>query len=259
MSLSFSQVYSATYLGLGQPTDDILSKLELANIVQRRWSYRMEGVRQSEQSVILAESSEFTLGADEDEKDLTTLESDFAVPMWMERQTISYLNHPVWEFVPTVNLNILQQFRASWMPAVAFHGSNPTECIAKFSYFGNETWLQQTRIHRVWYLPNMTEPTTETTDVQLPDNLVNILIYDTYVSAIPLMQMNMAKQLKDKPELKDQMDALRGLYAQYSIEQQEFQKLFDKWANESRGSHRPRKRNDVLSSRGGYKTTYYNR
>lgn len=258
MSLTYSQIYSAAYLSLGQPNDDILSKLELCNIVQRRWSYRMEGVRQSEQGVIIAKSSEFTLANDEDSEDLTTLESDFAVPMWVERQTITYLSNPIWEFVPTVNLNILEQFRSNFMPAVAFHGSNPSEVIAKFSYFGNETWLQQSRIHRVWYLPDLTQPSTEETAISLPDNIVNILIYDTVVSAIPLMQMNMAKQLNNRPELKDQMEALKGLYAQYTMEQKDFEKLFDKWANESRGAHRPRRRNDVLRNLSGFKTTYYN-
>lgn len=247
---TYSQIFSAAYLSLGQPEDSFLSRLELANIVSRRWSYRMEGVRQSEQSVILAKSSTFTLAANENEENLTTLESDFSIPMWVEQQVTTYNSEPVWRFVPTVNLNILQQFRMNGTPAVAFYGANPLQVIAQFSYYGQDLWGNM-RTHRVWYLPTLTAPTTEDTQIQLPDNLVNMLVYDTIDSAIPIIQMNMAKQLKDRPELSTQMDALKALYMQNKQERDEFAVYFEKWMNESRGSHRPRRRNEVLKNMQG--------
>jgi hypothetical protein len=207
---------------------------------------RLESVRQSEQGIQVAKSADLTLTADQDEVDLTTLISDFVIPMWVEAQTITYMNHPVWMFVPTVNISMLQQYRAEGSPAVAFYGSNPREVLAQFSYFGNEV-LPNTRTYRVWYLPTLTFPTTEDGQIDLPENLVNILTYDCYVSAIPIMKMNMAKQLKNRPELSAQMNVLTEMYIHYQGEQKEFEKWFDKWRTESRGGHRPRNRRDVLS------------
>lgn len=241
-----SQVYSSVYLSLGQPTSDLLSKLELGNMVVRHLSYRLETVRQSEQGIQIAKSSTFTLAANENSEDLTALEADFVIPMWVERQAIlDYANHPVWQFVPTVNISMLQQKRAEGVPAVAFYGSNPREVIAEFSYFGNDVFGQSAN-HRVWYLPTLNFPTTESGTIDLPENLVNVLVYDTLVSAIPLIKVNMSKQLKDRPELKAQMDAYDGLMQSHLMEQARFEKVFNKWVTESRGGHRPRRRPDVL-------------
>lgn len=240
---------SSVYLGLGQPSSDILSKLELSNIIQRRLSLRLESVRQSEQGIAVAKSAEFTLAAGADEIDLTTTITDFVIPMWVEAQTVQYLSNPVWMFVPTVNISMLQQYRAEASPAVAFYGDNPRQVKAKFSYFGEEI-LPNSRTYQVWYLPEMTFPTTEDGQIELPENLVNILTYDAYVSAIPIMKMNMAKQLTKRPDLAAQMTVLAEMYQHYSGEQKEFEKWFTKWATESRGGHRPRNRRDVLSWMG---------
>lgn len=253
----YAAIMSSAYLGLGQPEDSILSKLELANIITRQVSYRMESVRQSEQGVSIAKTAEFTLGEEENEKNLTTLESDFVVPMWVERQTYDYFSNPVWEFVPTVNLAQLQQKRAEGTPAVSFYGSSPLEVIAQFSYYGQDVW-DQYRIHRVWYLPTIPTVTSEDGALYLPDNLVNMVLYDTYVAAIPLMKVNMAKQLIERPELKPQIESLDFLYANYMRERGEFQIFFDKWRKESRGAHRPRRRGEVLKSNSTYRTTWGN-
>lgn len=251
MCNSYSTIFSSSYLGLGSPTDDLLSKLELANIVQRQWSYRMESVRQSEQGVIIAKSETFTLGSNEDEIDLTAQIPDFSIPMWVEQQSVTYLTNPIWNFVPTVNISMLQEQRGTFTPAVAFYGDSPTQVKAKFSFFGNELWTAQTRKFRVWYLPQLTGPTSEDSPIELPNNIVNMLGYDTMVAAIPLIQFNMSKQLKDRPELEKQMEAMKGLFVQYKIEQERFEVLFLKWAEESRGAHRARRRRNVLSTQSG--------
>lgn len=255
---TFAQIMSSAYLGLGQPDDSILSKLELTNIIQRQMSYRLEAVRQSEQGISIAKTSEFTLAADENEKNLTTLETDFVIPMWVEAQIYNYGSEPVWQFIPTVNLAQLQEKRAQIIPAVSFYGSSATEVIAQFSYYGQDV-INQFRTHRVWYLPEIATVTSEDDSIALPNNLVNMLVYDTYVAAIPLMQFNMAKQLKERPELETQMGALKALQAQYAGERDQFQIWFDKWRKESRGAHRPRRRGEVLKPTGFIgRTTYYN-
>lgn len=247
MCQDYSQIYSATYLGLGQPDDSILSRLELGNILTRRLSYRLESVRQSEQGVSISKSAEFTLQGDQDEIDLTDEIPGFVIPMWIEAQVYTYVSHPVWRFVPTVNISYLQQMRAEGTPAVAFYGDNPLQVKAKFSYFGNETFTANMRKFRVWYLPEVVMPSGMDEQIALPNNLVNILTYDCFVSAIPLMKMNISKQLGEKPDLAPQLQALDGLYVHYTKEQAEMEHWFEKWKNESRGSHRPRNRRDVLS------------
>lgn len=237
------------YLSIGQPEDSFLSRIELANIITRRLQFRLEAVRQAEQGISIAKTAEFTLANDENEKNLTTLTADFVVPMWVERQTYNVLSEPVWQFVPTVNLSQLQQYRDLGRPSVAFYGANATEVKAQFSYYGQDIWGQY-RIHRVWYLPTITLPGTEDTTIELPDNLVNMVQYDAIVSALPLMIVNASAQLAQRPDLERQIMAWEKLYAHMNVERAEFEEFFNKWRRESRGAHRPRRRGDVLRVNG---------
>lgn len=244
---TLSTTFSAIYLGLTEPPDDILSRLELCNIVTRRLSYRLEQIRQSEQAISIAKTANFTLGADEDEIDLTDEVDDFVVPMWAEVQVTTYINNPVWSFIPTVNLSMLQQQRALGLPGVAFHGENSKQVLATFSFYGNEMYMNSPFNQiRVWYLPTFTEPSTEEETINLPQNLVSILVYDSFVSAIPIMRANAAKQFDRNPQLRDQVAEWDKLELGYRQERSEFETLWDKWCKESRGAHRARRRGDVL-------------
>ena len=247
---TLSQLFSDVYLGLAQPDDSFLSKLELSNIMFRRLGLRLEQVRQSEQAIMIAKSSTFTLASTTDEKNLTTTIADFVVPMWAEQQTSNFNGNPIWRFIPTVHLAMLAQKRALGIPAVSFHGSNATEVLATFSFYGNETWNPYNNI-RVWYLPTISFPSTEQTAIQLPQNLISMVVYDTYVSAIPIMIANAARSMQDSPTIKDQVVAWQGLYSHYMRERSEFEILWKKWVSESRGSHRPRRRGDILPNRVG--------
>lgn len=62
------------------------------------------------------------------------------------------------------------------------------------------------------------------------------------------MQVNMAKYLTDRPQLAPQIARLDALYAHYQTEKAEFEKYFEQWRTESRGSHRPTMRGDVLGN-----------
>ena len=232
-------------MSLGQPTDDIITKAELAQILFRRASLRLESVRQSEQRVAIAKSSDFTLTSGSDEKNLTDLETDFVIPLWIEQKIVALADHPFWAFVPTVDLAILQQRRAIGQVAVAFYGGTSQEVIAKFSYFGNELSSPFNQF-RAWYSPTVPFPTTDNEGFALPDNLVGMLALDTMVYAIPLMITNAAKQLKDKPELEGQIRAWQLLLISHKEEQKEFEELFEMWRRGSRGGHRARRRMDVM-------------
>jgi hypothetical protein len=246
---NYSKLYSSTYLALGSPEDSFLSRIELANIITRRLQFRLEAVRQAESGISIAKTTEFTLANDENEVDLTDLTADFVIPMWIEGQTYDILSKPVWEFIPTVNLAQLQQYRDLGKLAVAFYGDTSRQVKAQFSYYGQDVWGPY-RIHRCWYLPTVPLPESEDDTIALPDNLVNMVQYDAIVSALPLMEVNAAAQLKERPDLERQIESWRTLYGHMNIERQEFQEFFEKWRRESRGAHRPRRRGDVLKTNG---------
>ena len=195
-----SELFSAVYVGLGSPEDQYLDKKELSNILFRQLALRLESVRQSEQRIAIAASTQFTLGNSEDEKNLTTLEADFVIPLWVERQVVDINSRPVWQFVPTVNLSQLQARRAEASPAVSFYGGDSTEVIAKFSYYGSEV-AQPSRYTQVWYSKTVPFPQYESDSLNLPDNLTQMVTLDCMFYALPLMITNASKYVVDIPSL----------------------------------------------------------
>jgi len=241
-----SELYSAVYQGLGMPEDQYLSKTELANILFRQLALRLESVRQSEQRIAIAKSTQFTLGSDEDEKNLTTLETDFVIPLWVERQTVDLNSRPVWQFVPTVNLSQLQSRRQLAVPAVSFYGADSTEVIAKFSYYGSEV-AQPSRYTQVWYSTTVPVPSDESSSLNLPDNLTNMVTLDCMFLALPIMITNASKYVTDIPSLAPLVAAWKDvMMPSVDRERMEFQKFFELWRKGSRGGHRSRRRRDVL-------------
>lgn len=253
---SLSKLYSSIYNSLGQPDDSILSRIELATIVFRRLSFRLEGVRQAEQSISIAKSADITFANNENEYDLTENIADFVVPMWAEFKSYNIQNNPVWIFLPTVNLPMLAEQRNLGRYACSFYGDTARQVKIQLSMYGNETNSPFNRV-RVWYLPTIPFPTNEQETIDLPDNLVNMVVYDALVSAIPIMITNATKQLGDVPSYKDQIGAWQGLYAHYERERAEFLEYYEKWRRESRGSHRPRMQTDVLTQVIGNRGAMY--
>ena len=106
MNSTLSDLYSSCYTSLGMPSTEILSRIELAQIVMRRLSFRLEQVRQSEQGTQMSVTPvEFTLAQNEDEVVLTDLVSDFVIPLWAEYKSWTYLTNPIWVYLPVVNLS----------------------------------------------------------------------------------------------------------------------------------------------------------
>jgi len=251
MNDTLAQGYSSVYLAIGQPSDEFLSRIELASLFLRQLSLRLEAVRQSEQGEQISTTPvEFTLDPNENEVVLTDLVSDFVIPMWAEFKTWNYLNNPVWTFLPTVNLSMLQEKRARYQYACSFYGSNAREVKFQASLYGNEAIIQNpyAATIRVYYSQTIPLPDTEDSNIALPNNIVQMAVADSIVAAIPVTRLNMAKYVKDRPQLMPQMAELDKAYLHYKDEQMRFEKYFEQWRLESRGSHRPQMRQDVLSS-----------
>lgn len=247
MCNTVSELYSSIYNTIGMPEDDLLQRIELAQIVFRRIAYRLESVRQSPQRESIAKTVDFTLAATEDEKDLTVLDSAVVIPLWCEAKLPNYQGNAVWTFVPTVNLSVLPEQRTLGNIACAFYGDNPLQVKVKFSFFGNEVWAPFQTM-RVWYAPPVTLPTTASETIELPDNLVNMVYYDSVVSALPLMITNASKQFAKRPELKDMVVAWKFLLDNMQVERAEFERYFELWRRKSRGGQRPTMRRDILQS-----------
>jgi len=250
MNDTLSELYSSAYSALTLPPDDILQRSDLANIVLRRLSHRLEGIRQSEQSVAIIKSATFTMDNGENTKDLTAEIDDFVVPMWAEYRGWDYLQNPVWYFLPTVHLSMLAKERALGKYACSFYGENSRQVTIETSLYGNEVYAPFNEF-QVFYLPTVPLPESESETIKLPDNLITMLLLDTLVSALPLMIGNAAKQTLKNPQLKDQMAVWTMMLGEYKQERAEFAVLYDKWLKESRGSHRPRRRGDILANRLG--------
>ncbi len=250
MNQNLSELFSSVYLSVGQPSDDILSRVELSNILFRRLSMRLEGIRESEQSVAIVKSATFTMDNGENTKDLTAEIDDFVVPMWAEYRGWDYLQNPVWYFLPTVHLSMLAKERALGKYACSFYGENSRQVTIETSLYGNEVYAPFNEF-QVFYLPTVPLPESESETIKLPDNLITMLLLDTLVSALPLMIGNAAKQTLKNPQLKDQMAVWTMMLGEYKQERAEFAVLYDKWLKESRGSHRPRRRGDILANRLG--------
>lgn len=249
MNSTLSELYSSCYTSLTMPTDEILSRIELSAIVLRRLTFRLEQVRQSEQGVQLSTTPvEFTMAANDNEVILTDLVSDFVIPMWAEYQTWDFLSNPVWNFLPTVNLSMLQEQRGQWKYACSFYGSSASDVRLQTSLYGNEATIVNPYAAniRVFYCQDIPLPTSEDGVISLPNNLVQMVLFDSLVSAIPLMQSNAAKYVNDRPHLAPQIASWNGLLNQYKEEKGEFEVVFHKWCTESRGAHRPSMAGDVL-------------
>lgn len=243
---------SSVYTDIGGKyiDDSILDRLELVNIIYRRLSFRLEAVRQSEQAELIAKTAQITLASGEDEVDLTEDYPDFVIPLWAEYKSWAYLQNPVWVFLPTVHLSMLAKKRAMAEYVCSFYGDQPRQVKIKTSLYGNEVFTPAATL-QIFYSPTIPFPTTESETIDLPDNIINMVRFDAVVSALMLMQTNAAALVDKQPGLDRQMKAWDKMYIHFQGERDEFAKYFKKWAEESRGSHRPRARGDVLANRVG--------
>lgn len=227
--------------------DSVLDRQELTNIIFRRLSFRLESVRQSEQAELIAKTANITLASGENTVDLTDLYPDFVIPLWAEYKSWAYLQNPVFVFLPTVHLSMLAKKRAMAEYACSFYGAQPRQVIMETSLYGNEVFSPAATL-RVFYSPTIPFPETLDETIDLPENLINMVRYDSVVSALALMQTNATALVDKQPGLAKQLVAWSNLYQHFATERAEFQHYFDKWRDESRGSHRPRRRGDILAN-----------
>lgn len=240
-----AKLLSSIIIGLGTPEGLLLQESEAANVLFRRLAYYYEGIRQSDQNLLAEVTSEFTLAASANSKDLTTLTaSDVIIPLWCERKIYDGIND-IWEFVPTVNLDVLPEYRSKRRPAVAFYGATPNQVTAEFSYFGDESSTPTTTF-RVWYAP--ANPITGNKDavIAIPETLAPLLVVDSQLILIQLLCVNASKYLDKQPQLAPRIAAWQGMTETLREEKAEWVVRFNIWSKKSRGFHRARNHNEIL-------------
>lgn len=242
---SVAKIFSSVILGLGTPESLLLQECAMANIVYRKIAYYDEGMRQTDQNVLAKKTSEFTLAAGVNSQDMTSLTaSDIVIPLWCERQIYSGANVS-WEFVPTVNMDTLAEYRSRRLPGVAFYGDTPSQITAEFSYFGDETQSPYNTF-RVWYSPISAESANREAAITMPATLTHLIVVDAQLAILPLLVVNAAKYLDKQPQMAPRISAWQGMMPSLMQEKSEWTARFETWNRKSRSFHRARNHTEVL-------------
>lgn len=232
-----AKLISSVVVGLGTPESLLLQESEVADVVFRKLAFYYEGFRQSDQNILAEKTSEFTLSANANSKDLTSLtSSEIIIPLWAERKAHDGTNDS-WEFVPTVNLDTLPEYRANGRVAVSFHGDTPNQVTAEFSVYGDET-SSPNSTYRVWYAPANSFSASRDATVAIPDTLTPLIVTDSKLALIPLLVVNASKHLSKQPDLSARIAAWNSMVEELRIEKAEWTKHYEGFRRKSRGFHR---------------------
>lgn len=245
-----AEILSSSYIGLGKPEPELLTESELAQIVFERLNYYYQKARASDQNLIVRVTEEFTLAAGSDEKDITALvEADgftISEPLWVERKLLDYSgNDPVWVNVPIINTDTISDRRLEFIVAASFYGAVPQQITMKLSVYGDEVVIPYNKF-RVWYAPGNVFGDTTAQQIIVPDNVSALVMVDTKIQAFGQMQVEAAKYVDKRPELKNRMIAWDRMTAQLNTQKVEWMKVFTDFINRSRSAHRAMNHIDVL-------------
>lgn len=243
-----AKILSSAYIGLGRPEPELLQQNELAEVMYRKLNYYYEGARQSDQNLNAKKTDEFSLDAGSCTYNLTENAGDAVVPLWCERKLFDYVgNNPVWQFVPTVNMDTSAERREEMIIAVSYYGEQPNQIIASFSIYGDEMVMPYNKF-RIWYAPLSTFSANINEAIQMPANLTALVTIDTIIGAIPQIILNASKYLDKRPELAARVEALKLLLASAQLEKAEWLEWWQNWRKMSRSAHRAINHNDVLAT-----------
>jgi len=247
-----AKIASTVWNMVGQPETELLQQSDLLLVVFERLSLYYEGARASDQNIASKKTVEFTLVGSESSVDLTDYtDGDIIVPLWCEVKIFDYAGmNPVWQYVPTVNMDTLPERRRENILAVGYHGENPTQLTAEFSVYGNESVLPYNTF-RIWYTPQNVFSSDINATVSIPDNLLALIVVDSALNVIPTIQLNAAKYADKRPELALRMATLDKASQRFEIKKQEWLEWWEAFRIQSRSYHRAVDHNDVLTGQLG--------
>jgi hypothetical protein len=239
--------------GLGFPESELLQEADVARVVYRKLAFYYEGIRQSDQNLMTNVTDEFTLASGSRTQDISSLTTSAIItPLWCERKIYNGTND-VWEFVPTVNLDSVEERRFDGRIAVAYYGTTANQITAIFSAAGDESPSPRNTF-RIWYSPANTFTANKDATIAIPDTLAALVAVDAQLNCIPILTVNCAKYMDKRPELGARVEAWQSMAGALQSEKQEWNALYEKWIRRSRGSHRAVNHSDVLGldTSGGF-------
>lgn len=247
-----AKIASTVWNMVGQPESELLQQSDLLLVVFERLALYYEGSRASDQNIASKKTVEFTLEGNENSIDLTEYTNgDIITPLWCEVKIWNYGgSNPVWQYVPTVNMDTLPERRMENILAVGFHGDNPTQLTAEFSVYGDESVLPY-NTYRIWYTPQNVFSSDINATVRIPDNLTALIVVDSALNVIPTIQLNAAKYVDKRPELGARMATLDKAAERFEIKKTEWLRWWEKFRIQSRSYHRAADHNDVLTGKVG--------
>jgi hypothetical protein len=210
-----------------------VSDNELQKVAYDRLAFYLEDLRESDQNQKI-KRLEFTLPSNTNEVDLKALADDIFTVAWVEVRLDHNQNFQQWRFVPTVNLDAIEDYADRGEIACAFYGEDVDALKIVFSYYGAENGFSQ---HRLRYDPNITLPDLLTDTVKLPNNLANVITHDITSELIPYVKLRMIDQVTEEtaPMMNMKLAALEQIRNDATARKMEW---LDKWKNYKHNANR---------------------
>lgn len=262
--LSVAEIVSEVHQSLGSPPADWLSIRDVVSLVRSRLAYRLTRVFQSDQNQnTVAVSFRLGLSPSEDPNDPDNpiadpreqILADIGTPVWAERRIAAGngTSGEYWEYIPTVNLDSLEDWRNEGMAAVAFYRDSSLDYLKMRYTFAPDEIAESAEgdNFRIWYDPLVDVATALDSESALPANFNYMIVDDVLVSAIPVMMNNVAR-FSNMGEIivSDlQIKAWQGLQQAAATRMMLWEGAFNEYRNRSKGSQRGRTRRNVLRSR----------
>lgn len=207
-----------------------VSDNELETVAYDRLAFYLEDLRESDQNQRL-KSLNFTLPDGVDEVNIKDLAKDIHSVAWVEVRLDNNQTYQIWRFIPTVNLDVIPEYRQRGELVCAFYGANVDELKIVFSYYG-DSYISA---HRLRYDANIVLPNVLNDTVKLPNNLANVIVHDIVAEIIPHAQLRMLEMLKDDALLPQKFEILDSIRGDAVTRKNEWA---DKWNNFKQNAHR---------------------
>jgi hypothetical protein len=246
--LTISEIASDAYAALGKPPSHWLHPRDLLRIVRRRLAFTLTTLSQGDQNHTVSKY-EFTPTA----KEHSLASIGNGSPAWMEYRVFNgeTADSDEWTFVPTVNLDSLEDYRPNL--AVAFYRDGATNQLkARFTYGARDWQSETTGKFRLWYDPDANVQKAMTDASGLPPNFNYLIADGTIIDAIGLMMNNVAGLEEGVSDM--QVAAWREIQGRAADRLVGWERAFKEHKNRSRGAQRGRNRRPVLRNVIGYRS-----
>lgn len=241
-----AQLTTDVLQGLGFPPEEYLSVEDAYRAVTNSLAFYLQILAQSNQNQVIRHVT-FTPTS----RDVVVNQQGVpgSSPAWVERQ-VGNIPNETFEFVPTCNLNALEDARLRGEARCAFY-SEQNQLHIRFSY--NPQNLSY-RTHRLWFDPSPQLANALNDPHGMPANFYPMVSARAIARCVPLMLIKSAQLQEDGKEVNKQLIAGWEMAANVAnTEMKDFENRYKRHVFESKGSERGRMRRNVLHEYRGYR------